>query len=40
MPTHSPHTEAVAWFAACRLLGQGKDGWEQAARRDLQEWMA
>jgi site-specific recombinase XerD len=35
------YTEAVAWFAAARLLGQaGKTGWEQADRRDVQEWMA
>lgn len=34
------YTEAVAWFAASRLLGQGKAGWEQAARGDVQEWMA
>ena len=35
------YTEAVAWFAAARLLGQaGKTGWEQAGRRDVQEWMA
>jgi site-specific recombinase XerD len=35
------YTEAVAWFAAARLLGEaGKTGWEQADRRDVQEWMA
>jgi integrase len=35
------YTEAVAWFAAARLLGQaGKTGWQQAGRRDVQEWMA
>jgi Phage integrase, N-terminal SAM-like domain len=34
------YTEAVAWFAAARLLGEaGKTGWEQADRRDVQEWM-
>ena len=34
------YTEAVAWFAAARLLGQtGKTGWEQADRRDVPEWM-
>ena len=35
------YTEAVAWFAAARLLGQaGKTGWEQADRRDVREWMS
>ena len=35
------YTEAAAWFAAARLLGQaGKTSWEQADRRDVQEWMA
>ena len=35
------YTEAAAWFAAARLLGQaGKTSWEQAGRRDVQEWMA
>jgi integrase/recombinase XerD len=34
------YTEAVAWFAAARLLGDGKTGWQQAGRRDVQEWMA
>jgi site-specific recombinase XerD len=35
------YTEAVAWFAAARLLGQGgKACWQQADRRDVQEWMA
>jgi hypothetical protein len=35
------YTDAVAWFAAARLLGEaGKAGWEQADRRDVQEWMA
>ena len=35
------YTEAAAWFAAARLLGQaGKTGWEQADQRDVQEWMA
>ena len=35
------YTEAAAWFAAARLLGQaGKTGWEQADRRDVKEWMA
>jgi integrase/recombinase XerD len=34
------YTEAVAWFAAARLLGvAGKTGWEHAAGRDVQEWM-
>ena len=33
------YTEAVAWFAAARLLDGGKTGWEQAGRRDVQEWM-
>jgi site-specific recombinase XerD len=34
------YTEAVAWFAAARLLDQaGKTGWEQADRRDVREWM-
>ncbi|HEX4016262.1 MAG TPA: site-specific integrase [Frankiaceae bacterium] len=34
------YTEAVAWFAAARLLGEGgKTCWEQADRRDVQEWM-
>jgi integrase len=31
----------VAWFAAARLLGEaGKTSWEQADRRDVQEWMS
>jgi site-specific recombinase XerC len=34
------YTEAVAWFAAARLLDGGKAGWEQAGRRDVQGWMA
>jgi integrase/recombinase XerD len=35
------YTEAVAWFAAVRLLGEaGKTSWEQADRQDVQEWMA
>ena len=34
------YTEAAAWFAAARLLDGGKTGWEQAARRDVQGWMA
>ena len=35
------YTEAVAWFAAAWLLGEaGKTSWEQADRRDVQEWMA
>jgi integrase len=35
------YTETAAWFAAARLLGQaGKTSWEQADRRDVQEWMA
>ena len=34
------YTEAVAWFAAARLLDGGKTGWEQAGRRDVREWMA
>jgi site-specific recombinase XerD len=35
------YCEAVAWFAAARLLGQaGKTGWEQADRRDVREWMS
>lgn len=35
------YTEAVAWFAAARLLGEsGKTGWEQAGRRGVQHWMA
>jgi hypothetical protein len=35
------YTEAVAWFAAARLLGQaGRTRWGQAGRRDVQEWMA
>jgi site-specific recombinase XerD len=33
------YTETVAWFAAARLLDGGKTGWEQAGRRDVQEWM-
>ena len=34
------YAEAVAWFAAARLLGEaGKTGWELADRRDVQEWM-
>jgi site-specific recombinase XerD len=34
------YTEAVAWFAAARLLGEaGKTCWEQAGRRDVQDWM-
>ena len=34
------YTEAVAWFAAARLLDGGKTGWEQAGRRDVQEKVA
>jgi integrase/recombinase XerD len=35
------YTEAAAWFAAAWLLGEaGKTSWEQADRRDVQEWMA
>jgi site-specific recombinase XerD len=35
------YCDAVAWFAAARLLGQaGKTGWEQADRRDVREWMS
>jgi integrase/recombinase XerD len=35
------YTEAVAWFAAARLIGKGgKACWQQAGRRDVQEWMA
>ena len=35
------YTEAVAWFAAARLLDKaGKTCWKQADRRDVQEWMA
>lgn len=31
----------MTWFAAARLLGEaGKTRWEQADRRDAQEWMA
>lgn len=34
------YSEAVAWFAAARLLGVGKVSWEQADRRDVQERVA
>jgi integrase len=35
------YTEAVTWFAAARLVGDGgKACWRQAGRRDVQEWMA
>jgi site-specific recombinase XerC len=35
------YAEAVAWFAAACLLGEvGEMCWEQADRRDVQEWMA
>jgi hypothetical protein len=35
------YTEAAAWFAATRLIGEaGKSRWEQADRRDVEEWMA
>jgi hypothetical protein len=34
------YTEAARWFAAEHLLGQaGKNCWEQADSRDIQEWM-
>jgi site-specific recombinase XerD len=34
------YTEAARWFAAEHLLGQaGKNRWEQADSRDIQEWM-
>jgi site-specific recombinase XerD len=35
------YTEAAAWFAAARLIGEAeKSRWEQADRRDVEEWMA
>ena len=35
------YTEAAAWFAAARLIGEaGKSRWEQADRQDVEEWMA
>ena len=34
------YAEAAAWFAAAHLLERaGRTGWEQAGRRDVQEWM-
>jgi site-specific recombinase XerD len=33
------YVEAVAWFAAARLLPAGRTGWEQAGKHDLQQWM-
>jgi integrase len=34
------YTEAARWFAAEHLLGRaGKTRWEQADKRDIQEWM-
>jgi integrase/recombinase XerD len=34
------YTEAVAWFAAVRLLTQaGRTGWEQVGKQDVQQWM-
>ena len=34
------YTEAVQWFAATALPGQGRGGWEQVTSRDVQRWMA
>jgi site-specific recombinase XerD len=35
------YADAAAWFAAERLECQaGKGGWEEADRRDVEEWMA
>ena len=32
------YTEAVAWFAAARLLKQtGRAGWEEAGKQDVQQ---
>ena len=34
------YTEAAAWFAAAHLRERaGRTSWEQAGRRDVQEWM-
>jgi site-specific recombinase XerD len=34
------YTEAAAWFAAGHLLeNTSRTGWEQAGKRDVQEWM-
>jgi integrase/recombinase XerD len=34
------YTEAVQWFAAAHLLAvAGRTRWEEAARRDVQEWI-
>ena len=35
------YTDAAAWFAAAHLLRRaGKTAWQQADRRDVQQWMA
>jgi site-specific recombinase XerC len=35
------YTDAVRWFFGEHLLGQaGKTGWDQAYKKDIQEWMA
>jgi hypothetical protein len=35
------YTEAVRWFAAAHLLGQGNGApWEEIGERDVQEWVA
>jgi integrase/recombinase XerD len=40
LKTIKSYTEAARWFAAEHLLSRaGKTRWEQAARRDIQEWM-